>query len=61
MKIIELYIEISPDEKNPSDAGMSHKVMHYASSTWAFQGTIFPRDVRFLAEVQELMDRYNKP
>jgi hypothetical protein len=58
MKIVEIQIEIKPDGERETDKDLQPKSISMKDNVWKLP-YMFPRDIRFVAALEELVQTYN--
>ena len=59
MRIVHIKIIIAADPEMNDDKGLDNKIVAMEDKLWVLPQYMYPRDVRFLAALQELVDKYN--
>lgn len=57
MKITHLVIHTAPSSGDGEDA--EPDVIVFDGTKWVIQGSLYPREVRFLSNLQALIEEYN--
>jgi hypothetical protein len=59
MRVVHLKVIIAADPDTAADDGLDNKVISLDDVLWTLPQHMYPRDIRLLAELQLLIDKYN--